>query len=187
MKFSITKAVFLDKDGTLLEDEPYNVDPAKMRFYPDVRESLRCFAAAGFLPVIVSNQAGIARGLFTPDALRRAANALRAALNGMGVQLGGFYYCPHDPQGSVPEYSMQCVCRKPRPGLLLRAAHELDIVLEKSWMIGDILHDVEAGKRAGCKTVFVDRGNETEWRYNPLRRPELRVTDLREAAARICL
>jgi D-glycero-D-manno-heptose 1,7-bisphosphate phosphatase len=178
-----SKAVFLDKDGTLVENEPYNVDPAKIRFYPDVRESLKMFAGAGYLLVIVSNQPGVARGVFKERALQKVESALREALRGMGVSLAGFYYCPHDPAGSVREYSVACECRKPLPGLLVQAAQELDIELEKSWMIGDILHDVEAGNRAGCRSVLVDRGNETEWQYNEFRHPALTVKDLREAAS----
>lgn len=178
-------AVFLDKDGTLVENEPYNVDPAKIRFYPDVRASLKRLADAGYLLVIVSNQPGVARGLFPEKALHKVERALRNSLREMGVSLAGFYYCPHDPQGSVKGYRMQCECRKPRPGLLVQAAQEMHIELEKSWMIGDILHDVEAGNRAGCRTVLVDRGNETEWQYGEFRRPQLIVKDLRDAAARI--
>lgn len=179
----MSKAVFLDKDGTLIENEPYNVDPAKIRFYPDVRDSLKMLAGAGYLLVIVSNQPGVARGFFKEKALHKVESALRNALREMGVSLAGFYYCPHDPAGSVHEYSRQCDCRKPQPGLLVQAAQELDIELGKSWMIGDILHDVEAGARAGCRTVLIDRGNETEWQYNELRQPTLTVKDLREAAA----
>ena len=179
------KAVFLDKDGTLIENEPYNVDLAKIRFYPDVRDSLKMFADAGYLLVIVSNQPGVARGIFKEKALHKVESALRHALRGMGVSLAGFYYCPHDPMGTVPEYSVRCECRKPQPGLLVQAAQELDIELGKSWMIGDILHDVEAGNRAGCRTVLVDRGNETEWQYNEFRHPALTVKDLREAASAI--
>jgi D-glycero-D-manno-heptose 1,7-bisphosphate phosphatase len=179
------KAIFLDKDGTLVENEPYNVDPAKIRFYSDVRESVKMFAEAGYLLVVISNQPGVARGVFPEEALRKGERALRDGLREMGVSLAGFYYCPHDPKGSVPQYSVECECRKPQPGLLVQAAQELDIELEKSWMIGDILHDVEAGNRAGCRSVLVDRGNETEWHYNELRRPDLVVRDMRDAAAKI--
>jgi D-glycero-D-manno-heptose 1,7-bisphosphate phosphatase len=179
------KAIFLDKDGTLVENEPYNVDPAKIRFYSDVRESVKMFAEAGYLLVVVSNQPGVARGVFPEVALRKVERALRGGLREMGVSLAGFYYCPHDPKGSVPQYRVDCECRKPQPGLLVQAAQELDIELEKSWMIGDILHDVEAGNRAGCRSVLVDRGNETEWHYNELRRPDLVARDMRDAAAKI--
>lgn len=186
MTGATSRAIFLDKDGTLIENEPYNVDPAKIRFYPDVRESLHMFAEARYLLVVVSNQPGVARGFFPEEALRKVEHALRRGLREMGVSLAGFYYCPHDPKGSVPQYSVECECRKPRPGLLVQAAQELDIELEKSWMMGDILNDVEAGNRAGCRTVLVDRGNETEWHYNELRRPDLMVRDMRDAAAKIC-
>jgi D-glycero-D-manno-heptose 1,7-bisphosphate phosphatase len=111
--------------------------------------------------------------------------ALRNAFREMGIRLSGFYYCPHDPQGSVKGYAVHCDCRKPLPGLLVEAAQELHIDLENSWMIGDILHDVEAGNRAGCRTVLLDRGNETVWHFNELRQPDLIVKDMREAADKI--
>lgn len=180
-----SKAIFLDKDGTLVENEPYNVDPAKIRFYPDVRESLQAFAASEYLLVVISNQSGVARGIFREEALGKVEGAIRNAFREMGVSLAGFYYCPHDPEGSVKEYSVRCDCRKPQPGLLVQAAQELDIELEKSWMIGDILNDVEAGNRAGCRTVLLDRGNETEWHFTNIRLPDMIVRDMREAAKRI--
>jgi D-glycero-D-manno-heptose 1,7-bisphosphate phosphatase len=181
-----TRAIFLDKDGTLVENDPYNVDPARIRFYPDVRESLQAFAAAGYLLVIVSNQSGVARGFFAESALQKVETAMRDAFREMGASLAGFYYCPHDPQGSVKQYQVRCECRKPQPGLLVQAAQELDIELQKSWMIGDILHDVEAGNRAGCKTVLLDRGNETEWHFSDIRLPDLILRDMSKAASRIC-
>lgn len=180
------RAIFLDKDGTLVENNPYNVDPARIRFYPDVEESLRAFTAAGYQLVIVSNQSGVARGLFAEAELQKVESALRNSFRQMGVSLRGFYYCPHDPHGSVREYKMHCQCRKPQPGLLVQAAQELNIELGKSWMIGDILHDVEAGNRAGCRTVLLDRGNETEWHFSDIRLPDLILRDMRVAATRIC-
>jgi ribonucleoside-diphosphate reductase alpha chain len=98
------------------------------------------------------------------------------------VPLAGFYYCPHHPHGSVPAYAVTCDCRKPRPGLILRAAREQGVDPARSWLVGDILDDVEAGRAAGCRTVLLDNGHETEWVLSPARRPDGVAADLAEAA-----
>ncbi len=101
------------------------------------------------------------------------------------VRLSGFYYCPHHPHGKIPEYAVDCFCRKPRPGLLQKAALEHEIDLASSWLVGDILHDIEAGNRAGCRTVLIDNGNEAEWDLSPRRQPEFIVKNVYEAALTI--
>lgn len=174
-------AVFVDKDGTLVRDVPFNVDPARVEFTDGAFRGLSRLARAGFAIVIVSNQPGIALGYFDRAALDRLAHWLEERLADAGIPLAGFYACPHRPpsrDGTLPA----CACRKPAPGLLQRAAREHGLSLEASWMIGDILDDVEAGRRAGCRTVLLDVGNETEWRFSPLRTPTLRVHDLAHAA-----
>jgi len=170
-------AVFLDKDGTLLEDVPYNVDPARMRFSPGARLALRKLAESGMPLVVVSNQAGIARGLIAESAMPRVAEALRRMFRECGARLTGFYYCPHDSQQGG-----RCDCRKPRPGMLLQAAVEHNIDIRRSWMVGDILDDVEAGHAAGCRTILIDNGNETEWDFGGRRTPDYAVGDLHDAA-----
>lgn len=179
------RAVFVDKDGTLVEDVPYSADPALLRLTPNAAEGLRLLADAGYRLVVVSNQSGVARGRFPEEALPAVWARLRELLGAAGVELHGFRYCPHHPQGSVPDYAVACRCRKPSAGLLLAAAEEDGIDLAASWMVGDILDDVEAGRRAGCRTVLVDRGGETEWRRSLLRTPDRVASDLREAALAI--
>jgi D,D-heptose 1,7-bisphosphate phosphatase len=179
------KAIFLDKDGTVIENVPYNVDPSQMRFLPGSAAGLRRLAAAGYELVVVSNQAGVARGRFPEDALKDVATRLRQMLAEAGCMLAGFYYCPHHPDGSVATYAVECDCRKPQPGLIRRAARELDIDLEESWLIGDILNDIEAGNRAGCRTVLIENGGETEWLPGPFRQPTRRAANLDEAATEI--
>jgi D-glycero-D-manno-heptose 1,7-bisphosphate phosphatase len=176
-------AVFLDKDGTLIEDVPYCVDPHKLRLLPGALEGLGRLQTAGYQLLVVSNQSGVAHGYFAEAALAAVEARLRALLGAAGIELAGFYYCPHHPAGRVKQYALDCDCRKPAPGLLLRAARELELELARSWMIGDILHDVEAGHRAGCRAVLIDNGNETEWELTALRAPEVIVADLSQAAA----
>src|SRR5438874_4893062 len=143
-------AVFIDKDGTLIEDVPYNVDPALVELAPGAAEGLVLLAEAGYALVIVSNQSGVARGMFAEEALVAIEDRVRELLGEIGVPLAGFYYCPHHPQGQVARYAIACSCRKPEPGMLLQAARDLQLDLDRSWLVGDILDDVAAGRRAGC-------------------------------------
>jgi D-glycero-D-manno-heptose 1,7-bisphosphate phosphatase len=178
----MNRAVFLDKDGTLIEDVPYNVDPARIRLGPGAAEGLPRLHAAGFRLIVISNQSGVARGLFAEEALRGVEERLRQLLGDLGVPLAGFHYCPHHPEGVVPRYAVACSCRKPQPGLIVEAARSHRVRLDRSWFVGDILDDVEAGRRAGCRTVLIDNGNETVWRRSPLRRPDFVAADLAGAA-----
>jgi D-glycero-D-manno-heptose 1,7-bisphosphate phosphatase len=175
-------AIFLDKDGTLIHDHPYNVDPAKIEFLPGVAKSLSLLTSLGFKLIVVSNQSGVAHGKFPESAVQAVRDRLEDLFIAADAFLDGFYYCPHHPQGSMQAYARQCVCRKPLPGLLLQAASDHGIDLSSSWMIGDILDDVEAGARARCRTIFLDTGHETEWRWSPKRIPEHRVISFYEAA-----
>ncbi|MDL5033810.1 HAD-IIIA family hydrolase [Pelomonas sp. APW6] len=176
-------AVFIDKDGTLVENVPYNVDPARLRFMPQAGRVLRRLADAGFALVVVSNQSGIARGLFTAADLLRLEAALRLRLlEAHGVDLDAMLSCPHLPDARG---APACACRKPAPGLLLQAAALLALDLRRSWMIGDTLDDVEAGHRAGCRALLFDSGGETLWRAGPLREPQQRVTHWSTAGALI--
>jgi histidinol-phosphate phosphatase family protein len=178
-------AIFLDKDGTLLEDVPYNVDPNAMKLAPGAREALAIFADLGALIFVISNQGGVARGRFEIGALKDVEARLHELAALCGATLSGVYWCPHDTQGTVAPYNRACDCRKPAPGMLLRAAREHDLALQRSWFIGDILDDVEAGRRAGCRTVLIDNGNETVWRRGPLREPHLVAADMHRAALAI--
>jgi len=179
------RAIFLDKDGTLVEDVPYNVNPELIELTWQAGQALQILQGLGFALIVVTNQSGVARGLFTEAALAPVHQRLSDLLAQYGVALSGFHYCPHHPEGVIGRYAVPCTCRKPMPGMLLRAASELDIDLSRSWMIGDILHDVEAGRRAGCQTVLIDNGNETEWKVSPLRTPHLSAPDLYTAATMI--
>lgn len=179
---ALTPAVFLDKDGTLLEDVPYNVDPTRMHFTRGARRGLSRLARLELPLIVISNQPGVALGKFDLMALTRVRLRLRAMFQDAAATLAGFYYCAHHPQGSVAPYARVCDCRKPAPGLLLRAAREHGIDLERSWFVGDILNDVEAGQRAGCATILLNNGHETEWEPGPYRKPDFVAADLDEAA-----
>lgn len=169
--------MFLDKDGTLIRDIPYNVNVTLITLMPYAVEALEMLQKEGYLLIIISNQPGVALGYFGVKELQGVSVHLDRLMGAYGIRLHAFYYCPH-VEGT-------CSCRKPQPGLLLHAAEDYDIDLPGSWMVGDILNDMEAGRRAGCRTVLVDNGNETEWRMDELRVPHYCVTDLRAAAGAI--
>jgi len=175
------KAIFIDKDGTLIDDAPYNVDPASVQFTTGAVDGLRKFSALGFLLIMVSNQSGVARGYFREKDLQHLKTALAAMLEAEGVKFDAVLFCPHHPEGTVAPYNIECECRKPKPGMILQAAAEFDIDLSGSWMIGDILNDVEAGNRAGCRTILIDNGNETEWETSAHRKPTVTVSTFSEA------
>lgn len=154
------RALFLDRDGTLVHARHYPSRPEELVLYDGVTGALRRLQAAGFKLVIVTNQSGIARGLFTEDDLMVMHDHLAHELAAGGVRVDGFYHCPHHPDGIVEGLAVACDCRKPEPGMILRASSDLGIDTGASWFVGDILADVEAGNRAGCRTVLVDLGTE---------------------------
>lgn len=179
----MVKAIFLDKDGTVVKDVPYNVDPRKIQLMPGSQEGLQLLHNAGYRLIIITNQPGLAYGYFSEEDLCVAENYIHQFMNEFGVLLAGFYYCPHKPYSiSIQDYDTICACRKPKPGLIFRAAREHDIDITCSWFVGDILNDVEAGRNAGCKTVLIDNGNETEWILSQNRMPHCKVKNLLEAA-----
>ena len=140
------KAIFLDRDGTIIEDYAYNSSPDRICLLPGVAGGLATLQDRGFLLVVVTNQSGIGRGYFGAEIVDAQHRRLTEILAAAGVRLAAVYYCPHGPEDA-------CVCRKPSPGMLVQAARELAIDLENSWMIGDKDSDVQAGKKAGCRGI----------------------------------
>jgi histidinol-phosphate phosphatase family protein len=169
-----SRAVFIDKDGTLVRDVPYNADPAKIALAPRAAAALRALRATGFRLYVVTNQPGLALGRFTRTQFDAYLAALTRVLADQGAALDGVFACPHAPGA---DGRPACDCRKPAPGLLRQAALRDGVDLAASWMVGDILDDVEAGRRAGARTVLLDVGHETEWRRGRFRTPTVTVTD----------
>ena len=177
------RAVFVDKDGTLVYADVHGADPDRVELLPRVGEGLRLLQDAGYLLVIVSNEPGVAMGRLPAGALTRVEAHIDELLAPYGVIITSYGWCTHHPPGTRVLGAVACACRKPRPGLLLEAAATQGIALDQSWMIGDVLDDVEAGIRAGCRAVLVDRGAETRWRAGRLRTPSAIVYDFADAAA----
>lgn len=176
------KVVFLDKDGTLIPDVPYNVNPDLITLQEGVIAGLNLLQQAGYSFVVISNQAGVARGYFKIEELGKVWQKLDVLLNKEGIAIEKYYFCPHHILGKDPEYTIDCDCRKPKPGMIIQAAKDLNISTSNSWMIGDILNDGEAGNRAGCKTVLINNGNENEWVAGPFRTPTNVASDFFSAA-----
>lgn len=153
------RAFFLDRDGVLIEDVDLLTRPTEIRIVPGVVEALQAIEAQGYLSVVVTNQTVVARGLVGESDLDALHGHLREELVHAGAPLlSAFYVCPHHPHADVAQYRLDCTCRKPKPGLLERASEEMGIDLSKSFMVGDRLSDVAAGKSAGCTTVLVESG-----------------------------
>ena len=172
------RAVFLDRDGTLIHDRPgfYLHHPDQIRFYRGVFEGLRRLSAAGYELVVVSNQSGIARGFLDEPMLRKVHGRLLAALRREGVRLAGIYYCPHHPEDA-------CACRKPKTTMVLRAARRHRLALEGSFMVGDKQVDVELGKALGVRTALLLTGHGRKQGAGRLKpRPDLVARGFLEAA-----
>ncbi len=150
-------AVFLDRDGTIIENHGYLSDPDQVELMPGAAEAISRFSASGYLVVVVSNQSGVARGLFDEEDLSVVHARLEEVLEADGASLDGSYYCPYleGPEATEDAYRRDSELRKPKPGMLLQAARELNVDLSGSWMIGDSPCDIQAGTLAGCRTILI--------------------------------
>ncbi len=145
----------MDRDGTLNVDTGYVARPDDVRLIEGAAEGARSLAHAGFMLVVTSNQSGIARGIMTEAQADAVDARLLQLLRQEDVPIEGIYRCPHLPEGKVPAFAVACDCRKPKPGLILRAAQDLHVDLARSWTVGDSERDVEAGTAAGCRAVLL--------------------------------
>jgi D-glycero-D-manno-heptose 1,7-bisphosphate phosphatase len=152
-------AVLLDRDGTINEQIDYVTRPEDLRIIPGAPEAISRLRQAGYILPIVTNQSAIARGLITESELGEIHRDMRRKLAGAGAEVDKIFYCPHHPEHGNPPYLMACTCRKPEPGLLLQAAEELHLDLERSTMVGDSLSDLQAGWNAGCRVALVLTGS----------------------------
>jgi D,D-heptose 1,7-bisphosphate phosphatase len=175
-----TTAVFFDRDGTLIGNPGYLNHPDQVELLDGAGEAVRELRALGYRTVVVSNQSGVARGIVTEEMLGRIHERLGELLAVKGASLDKIYYCPYHPDGVVPEYRKDSEWRKPRPGMLLAAADEMQIELTRSWMIGDNERDVEAGRSAGCRTILIS-STRSEFGYPEKARPDHIAVNLREA------
>jgi D-glycero-D-manno-heptose 1,7-bisphosphate phosphatase len=182
-------AVFMDRDGTLAHEVGYVNHISRFRLYPWAVDSVRLLNRAGLLAVVVTNQAGVARGYFPESLIAEVHAVMSAAMEAGGARLDGIYYCPHHPTAGEAPYRQDCDCRKPRPGLLRRAAKELGIDLARSWVVGDREADMALARSVGARAALVKTGygrGELLW-HGPSwpRPPDVVAEHLLEAVERI--
>ena len=147
------KAIFLDRDGVINKEVSYLSDPDKFVFLDGSIEALKILKDLGYLLIVITNQAGIARGLFTEETLSKIHEKMKRILNENNVAIDDIFYCPHHPK-----FTGSCDCRKPKPGMIISAREKYNITLNESYMVGDTLGDIETGFNAKCKTILVMTG-----------------------------
>ncbi|MBU0591108.1 D-glycero-beta-D-manno-heptose 1,7-bisphosphate 7-phosphatase [Candidatus Micrarchaeota archaeon] len=150
-------AVFLDRDGVIVADKGYMHKISDFRLLSESANAIKKLNSAGFLVIVITNQSGIARGMYTEDDMHKFNAHMISELKKSGATIDAIYFCPHhNKEAKVEKYSKDCDCRKPKPGMILKAAKEHDIDLNSSWMVGDMESDMKAGKAVGCKTIMID-------------------------------
>jgi len=154
----MSPAVFLDRDGTLLDELGYLTPASRVDIYPFSIDAVRVLTRGGYTVVIVTNQGGIGLGLYDRAFVDRTHAMLSEKFAAGGAPVAGWYYCPHHPTGVVAEYSRRCDCRKPATGLVMSAARDLDLDLTRSWVVGDQSRDIEMAHRAGARSILVRTG-----------------------------
>ncbi len=183
------RAVFMDRDGTISEEIGYVNHPSRYRVFPYSAEAVRLLNEAGWLAILVTNQAGVARGYFTEEIIAAVHNVLTKDLEQKGARLDAIYYCAHHPTVGEHPYRFDCDCRKPKPGLIERAVEEFSIDPAQSWMIGDRYSDIELARNAHVHSAFVLSGyGRGEWEYQRTvwkHEPDLVAEDLLEAVRKI--
>jgi D-glycero-D-manno-heptose 1,7-bisphosphate phosphatase len=182
-------AVFIDRDGTISEEVGYVNHPSRFRLFPYSSEAIRILNNNGWLAIVITNQAGVARGYFSEDVIVSVHEQLKRDLHEGSAQLDAIYYCAHHPSVGEPPYRNDCDCRKPKTGLINQAVSDFEIDLGASWMIGDRYGDVELARNAGLHSAFVLSGyGRGEWEYQRHRwkhEPDLVCENLLEAVTMI--
>jgi D-glycero-D-manno-heptose 1,7-bisphosphate phosphatase len=182
-------ALFMDRDGTISEEVGYVNHPARFRLFPYTAEAIKLLNENGWLAIVVTNQAGVARGYFSEDVIIQIHEQVQRDLQNASAKLDAIYYCAHHPSVGEPPYRLDCDCRKPRTGLIDRAAADFQIDLGRSWMVGDRYGDLELARNAGLHSAFVLSGyGRGEWEFQRgswAFEPELVAEDLLEAVKRI--
>jgi D-glycero-D-manno-heptose 1,7-bisphosphate phosphatase len=184
------RAVFMDRDGTISEEVGYINHPSRFRVFPYSAAAVKLLNENGWLAIVVTNQAGVARGYFPEGMVGAVHDLLTSELESEGAHLDAIYYCAHHPAVGEPPYRLDCDCRKPKPGLILKAAKEFDIDLAQSWMIGDRYSDIEFARNAGVKSALVLSGyGRGEWEHqrSGQHQPDLISENLLEAVRQVVI
>ena len=178
----MNKAILLDRDGTINIDKNYVFKIEDLEFEKNAVEGLKKLSGVGYKLIIISNQSGVARGYFTEEDLQKFNDELLRRLKDNGINIEAVYVCPHHPEGNG-KYKLDCDCRKPKTGMIMKAKEDHDIDLQNSIMIGDHPKDVEVGKNVGCKTIFMLTGHGPEHKEEVAEiKPDFIADDLLDAA-----
>jgi D-glycero-D-manno-heptose 1,7-bisphosphate phosphatase len=161
------RAVFLDRDGTLIEERHYLASLQDVAVFPWTLEALRLLREHGFALVVVTNQSGVARGIFDETFVQHTHAYLARLFSAHGLQIDAYYYCPHHPEGCIEPYRRDCSCRKPEPGMLRAAARDLGLTINGSFVVGDTWLDVELAQRSGTTGLLVRSGHGAEAERRP--------------------
>ena len=179
----------MDRDGTISEEVGYVNHPSRFRLFPYTADAIKLLNESGWLAIVVTNQAGVARGYFSEDVIVQIHEQVERELHNASARLDAIYYCAHHPSVGEPPYRLDCDCRKPKTGLIDRAAADFEIDLERSWMVGDRYGDLELAHNAGLHAAFVLSGyGRGEWEYQRGSwkiQPELVAEDLLDAVQQI--
>lgn len=179
----------MDRDGTISEEAGYINHPSRFRVFPYSAAAVKLLNENGWLAIVVTNQAGVARGYFPEEMIGTVHDLLNLELGSEGARLDAIYYCPHHPSVGEPPYRLDCDCRKPKPGLILKAAKEFDVDLAQSWMVGDRYSDIELARNAGVHSALVlsgyGRGEWAHQRSTWQNQPDLISENLLEAVRQI--
>ncbi len=178
--FAPREAVFLDRDGTIIEEEGFLGDPDKIRILPNAPEAIKLFRQNGFAIVVVTNQSGVARGLFGEADVRAVNKRMCNMFNEIGAPIDDVFYCPHYEGGNVPQYSVPCNCRKPKTGMIVAATNKMH--LQPTLVIGDRTSDIELGLNVGATAILVETGYGAEQRKSLKFAPDYIAQDLLDAA-----
>jgi D-glycero-D-manno-heptose 1,7-bisphosphate phosphatase len=175
-------AAFLDRDGTIIRQVDLMHEVSQLKLLPGAATAIRILNERGLLVVVVTNQPVVARGVASEQEIKRVHEELNRRLQARGAHIDAFYFCPHHPNATLEQYRTTCPCRKPEPGMILRAAEELGVDLSRSVMIGDTTQDILAGNRAGVRTILVrtGHGGRDPWQYQCS--PDWTANNLLEAA-----
>ena len=156
------KACFLDRDGVLIEEVCYLSSPNQVTILPETIDALQLLKENNYKIIVVTNQAGVARGYFKEETIPKIHKEIDRQLAKHHLQIERYYYCPHHPDGTVKEYAISCECRKPMPGMILQAEKDFNLDLPNSFLIGDKVSDLLAAKNAGCHGIMVETGHGKE-------------------------
>jgi len=174
----MNKAVFLDRDGTINIDKEYLYEISKFEFISGVKEAMLLLQDAGYLLIIITNQSGVARGYYSEKDVSKLNNWLKQALAEEGIIVSEIYYCPHHPEGEKKEYKKDCDCRKPRLGMFKKAINDFNIDINKSFVIGDKIRDLQICKTSNCKGYLLDNKGTSQYLSSNVKI----AFDLKEAA-----